>query len=441
MAPASPTPATAPEAASAPDTAAATGTLVICGGRPLRGEIAPAGAKNAVLPLLVAASLGERPTTLRNVPTALNDVRVLLRCLTSVGAHVRVVDDTTVELAAGDAPRGPVEPDASRIRYSLLLLGRAAALGHTVTLPLSGGCAIGDRGHDLHVLALRALGAAVDETETGLTVRPERLRGATVEFRLPTTGGTENALLAATRAEGETVLRNANTRPEIRQMAELLNRMGADVSLGSRVARVRGRGRLPGGAEITVMPGWDEAVTYLAAGALTGGEVCVRGVPAAYVHWDLVYLREAGAEVFEWNGDLYLKRTGPLRPFDAITGPPPHLNSDMQPIFTALALFCPGDSTLTDTRFQDRFQYAAELRRFGADVEILGNTALVAGGRPLSGARVRATDLRGGAAAVLVALGIDAESRVGNAYQIGRGYPHLEAKLRSLGADVTFVAE
>lgn len=417
------------------------GTLVVAGGRPLKGEIAPAGAKNAALPLIVAASLGERPSTLRNVPLELNDVQLLLRCLASVGAHVKILGPDTVELGAGAGSTGPVDPDATRIRYSLLLLGRAAALGQDLALPQSGGCSIGDRGHDLHVLALRALGAGVDEADTGLTLRPGHLRGADISFRLPSTGGTENVLIAAALAEGDTVLRNANTRPEIRQMAELLNRMGADISLGGRVARIHGRQRLAGGADMAVMPGWDEAVTYLVAGAITGGEIRVRGVPASHVHWDLLYLREAGATVFEWGDDLFLTRKGPLKPIDVMTGPPPSLNSDMQPIFAALTLFCPGDSTLTDNRFQDRFQYVDELRKFGAQIDVFGNSALIEGGRPLHSANVRATDLRGGAAAALVALGTPGESRIGNCYQIYRGYPLLEEKLRGLGADVSVLED
>ena len=412
-------------------------TLRIVGGRPLRGEIAPAGAKNAALPLIVAAALGEQPSTLRNVPLALTDVQILLRCLASVGAHVRVLGPDSVELGAGSGGATVVSPEAARIRYSLLLLGRAAALGQRLALPASGGCSIGDRGHDLHVMALRAMGARVDETDEGLTLHPSTIRGADVSFRLPTTGGTENALLAAVLAEGPTVLRNANTRPEIRQMAELLNLMGADITLGGRVARVNGRRRLPGGAEMAVMPGWDEAVTYLTAAAITGGEVRVRGVPAAYVHWDLLYLREAGATVFEWGDDLFLSRKGPLKAIDVMTGPPPSLNSDMQPIFAALTLFCPGDSTLTDNRFQDRFQYVDELRKFGALIDVFGNSALVEGGKVLRPAEVSATDLRGGAAAVLVALGIEGESRIRNCAQIHRGYPQLEEKLKSLGADVS----
>ncbi len=430
-------PMTQPDTAPAPGIRA--GTLHIDGGRPLRGEIAPAGAKNAALALIVAAALGEHPSVLRNVPLALNDVQILLRCLASVGAHVKQIGPDAVELGAGTgyAPGRPVDPDAARIRPSLLMLGRAAALGQGLALPQSGGCSIGDRGHDLHVMALRALGATVDESEAGLLLHEGRLRGADISFRLPTTGGTENALLAAVLAPGDTILRNANTRPEIRQMAELLNRMGAQITLGGRVARVTGVPRLPGGADMAVMPGWDEAVTYLVAGAITGGEIRVKGVPASYVHWDLLYLREAGAQIFEWGDDLFLTRKEPLRPIDVMTGPPPSLNSDMQPIFAALTLFCAGDSTLTDNRFQDRFQYVDELRKFGALVDVFGNSALIEGGKPLRPADVRATDLRGGAAAALVALGIAGRSTIGNCYQIYRGYPEFEDKLRALGASVS----
>ena len=267
------------------------------------------------------------------------------------------------------------------------------------------------------------------------------MTGADISFRLPTTGGTENAIIAAVQARGHTIVRNANTRPEIRQMAELLNRMGAQVTTGGRVVRIEGRANLAGGAEMAVMPGWDEAVTYLVAGAITGGEIRVRGVPGSYVRWDLLYLREAGATVFEWGDDLFLTRKEPLRAIDVMTGPPPCLNSDMQPILAALTAFCPGDSTLTHNRFQDRFQYADELRKLGVAIDVFGNSALVEGGRPLTPCPVRAPDLRGGACLALVGLGLEGETRIGNAYQIFRGYPAFDEKLRALGADVQLVTD
>ena len=418
------------------------GALHIEGGRRLQGEVAPAGAKNAALPLLAAAALGERPSVLRNVPLDLNDVQVMLGLLRSLGAHVQVTGPTTVEVGRGRL--GDTPPDATlavRIRYSLLMLGVSAALGRALALPRPGGCDIGERGYDLHLYALRGLGAQIEDAPEGLLLAEGRLRGAPLEFRLPTTGGTENALLAAVRAVGETELRNANTRPEIAQMAELLNRMGASVRVGKRVIRVEGRDRIPGGAEIDIMPGWDEAVTYMVAAAITGGEVRVRNVPLEHVRWDVLYLTEAGVSVFDWGGDLFVARRTPLKAFDLLTGPPPCLNSDMQPVFAALALFCAGETTLTDTRFLDRFGYTAELRKFGGRIDVYGNSAVVEGNGPLAAADVRAPDLRGGAACVLTALGLAGPSVVRNAYQLFRGYPSMDEKLRALGADVTLRAD
>jgi len=418
------------------------GALFVSGGQPLRGELAPAGAKNAALPLLAAAALGERPSRLRNVPLELNDVQVMLGLLRSLGAEVRVLNEDSV--AVGRGQFGELPPDAAlavRIRYSLLMLGVAAALGRPLSLPRPGGCDIGERGYDLHLLALRALGALLDDAPEGLQLEAGRLFGASVEFRLPTTGGTENALLAAVLATGDTELRNANTRPEIAQMAELLNRMGAQVRVGKRVIRITGVPRLPGGAEIDVMPGWDEAVTYMVAAAITGGEVRIRNVPLEHVRWDVLYLTEAGVSVFDWGGDLFVARRGPLKPFDLLTGPPPCLNSDMQPVFAALALFCAGETTLTDTRFLDRFGYTAELRKFGAHIDVYGNSAVVDGRATLAPTRVRSPDLRGGAACVLAALGLAGESIISNAYQLFRGYPALDAKLQALGAQVSLRAD
>jgi UDP-N-acetylglucosamine 1-carboxyvinyltransferase len=418
------------------------GALFVQGGRPLSGEVAPAGAKNAALPLLAAAALGERPSLLRNVPLELNDVQVMLGLLRSLGAEVRVLGPDSVEVGRGQF--GDTPPDATlavRIRYSLLMLGVAAALGRPLELPRPGGCDIGERGYDLHLLALRALGASLDDAPEGLRLAAGRLAGAPIEFRLPTTGGTENALLAAVLASGDTELRNANTRPEIAQMAELLNRMGARVQVGKRVVRVTGVPRLPGGAEIDIMPGWDEAVTYMVAAAITGGEVRIRNVPLEHVRWDVLYLTEAGVSVFDWGGDLFVARRTPLKPFDLLTGPPPCLNSDMQPVFAALALFCAGETTLTDTRFLDRFAYTAELRKFGAQIDVYGNSAVVDGRAALTPTRVRSPDLRGGAACVLTALGLAGESVISNAYQLFRGYPALDAKLQALGAQVSLRAD
>lgn len=414
--------------------------LTVHGGRRLQGEYRPSGAKNAALPLLVAAALGEAPTVLENVPLGLADVRVLIECLRALGAEVEVIGPRTVRLRRAELGRQRRAPDAAtRIRYSLLLLGLCAACGVDLDLPLPGGCSIGERKYDLHLQALEALGARIASSAFGLRLTAGELRGADIRFPLPTTGGTENALLAAVGARGETVIHNANTRPEIRQMATLLRRMGADIEEGARVFRVRGGRPLAGGARLAVMPGWDEAVTAMAAAAITGGDVRIRGLSDSLIFWDLTHLRHAGVRVFDWMEDLFVSRRGSLKGFDVITGPPPFLNSDMQPVFAALALFCEEESTLTDTRFQDRFQYVSQLRRFGADIEVYGNSAVVRP-RPLTPAQVRATDLRGGAALVLTALGIEGESIIENVGQIDRGYEDFHRKLRALGADIERVA-
>jgi UDP-N-acetylglucosamine 1-carboxyvinyltransferase len=237
------------------------------------------------------------------------------------------------------------------------------------------------------------------------------------------------------------VLLNANTRVENQELARLLNAMGADIEVSKRVVRVRGVGSLPGGAHFEVMPGWDEAVTYMTAAAITGGEVRIKGVPLDHVWWDVVYLRLAGVSVFQWASDLFVAREGALKPFDLLTGPAPCLNSDMQPVFAALAAFCEGPTTLTDNRFKQRFQYVEPLRAFGVPIHVFGNSALIEGGGALTPAQVRAPDLRGGAALALTALGIAGESRITNAYQVFRGYARFDEKLRALGADVVLEAD
>lgn len=411
-------------------------SIIVHGEACLRGTLQLSGAKNAALPLIVAACLGEEMTELQNMPVTLADVRLLIDLLKTAGAVIEV-EGTTVRGCQGNLrPESIPAEIATRIRYSLLLLGLFAALRAGVQLPQPGGCQIGDRKYDLHLLGLRSMGADIAEGEGLIHLKPGRLRGANIDFYLPSTSGTENIMLAGCLAEGQTVLRNANLRPEVQQMGELLNLMGARITMDKRYLTIEGVPRLHGGVCFKVMPGWDEAVTYMIGAAMTGGELEICDINLAAIPEETRYLRECGVELIEGGRSVYVAGGKPRRPFDLFTAPYPGVNSDVQPLFSALALTADGTSTVTDLRFSGRFGYVAQLQLFGADIECFGNTALIRGGRPLHGARVVATDIRGGMACVMVALLASGRSEIANVYQIERGYERFVEKLGGLGAKI-----
>ncbi|WP_062051712.1 UDP-N-acetylglucosamine 1-carboxyvinyltransferase [Bacillus sp. JCM 19034] len=410
--------------------------IAVKGGKALFGEVHLSGAKNAALPMIVAACLGMNFTILKNVPINLRDVKILIDILSELGAEI-IIDGTTVSCRRGNFPNQKVAPKrASEIRYSLLLLGLTAAFSEEIELPLPGGCKIGDRKYDLHILGMEKLGAKVEENDQGLFLSSQGLIGNDIEFYLPTTSGTENVMIAAAISQGRTTLLNANTRPEVIQLAELLNAMGAKVTCSNRVVTVEGQASIPGGIEVAVMPGWDEAVTYAVAAGVTGGEISIPNFNTSFIKEDVRYLSLAGVQVFEWGSSLYVSGKGQKKPFDLFTAPYPGINSDMQPIFATLALTAKGTSTIADLRFTDRFQYVEELKKFNADISAFGNTAIINGGKQLQGAEVRATDLRGGAACILAGLFAEGETVITNISQINRGYENIHEKLGNLGANI-----
>lgn len=406
------------------------------GDKKLEGEVKLSGSKNAALPMIVAACLGEKPTVLENVPTQLKDVEVEIELLQEIGANV-IVDGKTVICNSGSCLSGeaPLEL-AGKIRSSLLLLGLYAAVGFPLLLPLPGGDKIGDRKHDLHIMGLKKLGALIEEQPEGLKLTPNILHGANIDFYLPTTSGTENIMIAAVLAKGKTILRNANTRPEVQQLGTLLSAMGAKINVQSRVVEIDGVSKLPGGAHITLMPGWDEAVTYIALAGMASSEFAIHNFNLSNIKEDVRYLRDAGLSLFEWQGGVYVSGKKEKNPFELFTAPYPGVNSDMQPIFTSLALTIPGVSTITDLRFTDRFQYVEQLKNFGANIEAFGNTAIVAGGKKLIGTQVSAPDIRGGMACVLCGLVAEGFTEINNVYQIERGYENFVEKLSNLGARI-----
>ncbi|MFH1963095.1 MAG: UDP-N-acetylglucosamine 1-carboxyvinyltransferase [bacterium] len=409
--------------------------FLIKGGKRLNGVVELCGAKNAVLPILVGAILSEEEVVLKNVPVLLKDIKVMLALFEELGVRV-IVEGSTVRIFGKNISKWSLPQELTgKIRSSLLLLGLLLAKMGKVRISLPGGCAIGDRRFDLHIDGLRALGCRMDVGDDYVYGEVEKLKGAEIEFYLPTTTGTENIILAACFAEGKTVLKNANTRPEIIDMCRFLNSMGAKITVSNRVIEIEGIDRLSG-TEYTIMSGIDEAVTYIIATGVTGGEIIIKNFSLEFIGSDVEYLRKAGIEIFEWGDSVYVSAKREIQPFDMFTAPYPGVNSDMQPLFAALALKAKGESTITDTRFTDRFQYVQELKKFEVDIEAYGNCAVVRGNRKIKGAKVKALDLRGGTASIIVGLIADGETEIENIYQIDRGYEQIEKKLKGLGADI-----
>jgi len=412
------------------------GKLRVIGPTALNGTLRVRGAKNAALPIIIAAALSDAPVRLDNVPSELGDVRAAIEAMRYVGCDVQL-QDGCLQVLGNSINNTTLCPElAARFRYSLLFLGLLVGkCGHAkITMP--GGCQLGDRRFDLHLEGLRRLGARVEVTNGTIEVTADRLVGADIDFYLPTTTGTENIMLAACFAEGTTRIRNANTRPEIEDLGQFLRSMGAKVVVRNRVVEVEGRFE-PQACSHTIMAGWDEALTYIIAAAIAGGEICVENFTLEHIQSDVAYLRRIGVDVFEWGGNVFVsgKNRG-LKAFDLFTAPYPGVNSDIQPLFAALASQCRGESTITDQRFTERFSYVAELKKLGVHIDHYGNCAVVKGPSELRGGRATALDLRCGAALSILALGAQGETLIDNLYQIERGYERLVPRLTALGASV-----
>jgi len=399
----------------------------------IEGSVSLAGAKNAALPILVAAFAAEGPVRLENMPTGLNDVRVLIEILRELGGVIEepephVVEVTRTELDSYEVPTGL----AGRIRYSLLMLGLLLGRKGRVRLGVPGGCEIGRRKFDLHLMGLEALGARIRLEDDVIDAQADRLVGADISLPIATTSGTENLMIAACFAEGVTRILNAHTRPEIIDLAKMLNTLGADIRIATRKVEIHG-GRPLGSGTYRILPAWDEAATLMCAATMTGGELCVRDFAADVLQEHLLPIRQAGADVLSWGGHLFVKGPDTIRPVHIVTGPAPIINSDMNPIFAALCAVGDGESTITDTRFPERFGYVGEMQKMGATIDHYENCAVIRGGPDLKGAAVVAKDLRCGAALAILALAAEGETLISNVYQLDRGYYRFEETLRSLG--------
>ncbi len=411
----------------------------------LSGTVRASGAKNAVLPAAAAALLTEEPVTLENVPDVV-DVKTMGVLLAGMGVAVtRQGGRLTLRADKVSSTEAPYDL-VRTMRASILVLGPLLSRFGEARVSLPGGCAIGPRPVDLHLAALDAMGARI-AVENGyihahvsrVSAAAGRLSGAEVSFRQPTVTGTENVLFAAALARGRTVLRNAALEPEVVDVARLLCRMGARIEgAGTETIRVEGVERLHGTGEMphTVIPDRIETGTYLAAGAITGGDVTVADARPEELTAFLDALRRAGVEVEAGPGRIRVARPGRLRATDIRTAPHPGFPTDLQAQFLALMTQAEGTSRVVEAVFESRFLHAAELMRLGADIRLEGNTAVVRGPAKLAGAPVTASDLRASAALVLAGLAAAGETRVRRIYHLDRGYSGMDAKLRTLGASI-----
>ncbi len=418
--------------------------LRIRGGRALQGEITVAGAKNAALPELCAALLTAEPVTLLNVPR-LQDVATMLKLLRNMGVTCTHHEDGRVELHAAQIaqPEAPYEL-VKTMRASVLALGPLLARCGRARVSLPGGCAIGSRPVDQHIKGLQAMGARI-EVEHGYMIAslPEgrsRLKGARITTDMVTVTGTENLMMAACLAEGETVLENAAQEPEISDLAELLIAMGARIEgHGTSKIRIQGVEHLHG-ATHRVVADRIECGTFLCAVAATGGDVVLRHGRADHLDAVIDKLRDAGAQIEAGEDFIRVRSQGRLKAQSFRTTEYPGFPTDMQAQFMALNCIADGPSKVTETIFENRFMHVNELLRLGAQIQIDGKVALVQGVPRLSGANVMATDLRASASLVIAGLVADGETVVDRIYHLDRGYDRMEAKLRALGADIQRVS-
>ncbi len=411
--------------------------LIIKGGIPLDGSITISGAKNAALPIMAAALLADEPVQIANVPH-LHDITTTMELLGRMGVDLVVDESMGVEIDASGINDFSAPYDLVKtMRASILVLGPLLARFGQADVSMPGGCAIGTRPVDLHIAALEAMGASIEVKGGYIQARASRLRGARLFMDLVTVTGTENIMMAATLAQGTTVIENAAREPEVVDLAHCLNQMGAKITgAGSDTIVIEGVDRLSG-TSYTILPDRIEAGTYLVAAAITSGKVRLKKVRPETLDAVLAKLRETGAVIETGDNWIELDMQG-RRPqaVDLRTAPYPAFPTDMQAQFAALNSVAEGSGTITETVFENRFMHVPELQRMGADIRLEGNTIFTRGTERLAGAPVMATDLRASASLVLAGLVGEGRTIVDRIYHIDRGYECIEEKLSQLGADI-----
>ena len=410
--------------------------LKIQGGVPLKGTIEISGAKNSALPLMVACLLTDKPLTLTNVPN-LADIRTITQVLEVLGVTAEVNGSTRTLNAANITSTTAPYDLVKTMRASVLVLGPLVARYGLAKVSLPGGCALGARAVDVHLEGLRAMGALCELEEGYIVAKaPNGLHGASFTMRVVSVGATENLMLAASIAKGQTVLRNAAREPEIIDLANCLNAMGANVQgAGTDTITIEGVPSLHG-ATHNVMPDRLETGSYAIASLITGGDITLTNTSLEYLPMVRETLEKAGA-VFEEQADGFrVYQNGPIHGVDVMTEPYPGFATDLQAPFMALMGICEGASMITETIFENRFMHVPELARMGMNIQVHGASAMVRGVKHLSGAPVMATDIRGGIGLVVAALAAKGETTISRLYHLDRGYENLEAKLQACGATV-----
>jgi UDP-N-acetylglucosamine 1-carboxyvinyltransferase len=418
--------------------------LVIRGGEPLLGTVHISGAKNAALPCMAAALLTDEPVILENIPQV-RDIQTTRNLLAAMGAEVelgygRAQHRTTIHCKNLASPEASYEL-VKTMRASTLVLGPLVARCGRARVSLPGGCAIGSRPIDMHIKGLEQLGAKIIQDHGYVEAIADRLKGAEIVFDKITVTGTEDLLMAAALAEGESILQNCAREPEVADLADLLNKMGAKIEgAGTPTIRVQGVSKLKG-AKHRIIPDRIEAGTFLIAGAMTGGDLNIAGCDPAHLDALLSKLKEVGVKTKSTADSVRVMGDNPFTAADMSTEEFPGFPTDMQAQFMALATQAEGASVITENIFENRFMHAQELVRMGANIKIEGRRAVIRGKTPLSAAAVLASDLRASASLVLAALVADGETIIDRVYHIDRGYEHIEEKLRAVGAQIKRIGE
>lgn len=412
--------------------------LIVKGGNRLVGAVKTSGAKNAVLPIIAASILGTTPSHLDEVPM-LEDVHTISEVLKCLGLAVKcspeknVLDIDSTEITSYEAPYELVRT----MRASFLVMGPLLARIGKARISMPGGCAIGARPIDIHLKGFEALGVKIEQGHGYIEASaPEGLKGTSIYFDFPSVGATENIMMAASLAEGTTILENAAEEPEIVDLANYLNKMGAKIrGAGTDTIRIEGVDKLHG-ADYTIIPDRIEAGTYMIAAAMTGGDIVVENVLPEHQKPLIAKLREAGAVVEEDIDKVRVIGKNTLKAVSIKTLPYPGFPTDMQAQMMAMMVIAEGRSKVTETVFENRFMHVVELNRMGAQISTEGRSAVIDGPCKLTGCDVRATDLRAGAAMILAGLVAEGTTRIGDLHHIDRGYENIVAKLKNLGADI-----
>lgn len=410
--------------------------FIINGGNRLTGEVEISGAKNAAVAILPAVILADSPCVLENVP-AINDVAIDLHILRQLGAEVKMIDRNTIMIDPRPVRDLPVPYELARsMRASYYFLGTLLSRFGHAQVPMPGGCDLGDRPMEQHEKCFRALGARHSRAHGIVEISADSLYGTQIYFDKVSVGATINAMLASVKAEGQTILENAAKEPHIVDLANFLNSMGADImGAGTDTIKIRGVNKLHG-TEYTIIPDQIEAGTFMIAVAATKGDALIKNVIPKHLEPITSVLRKVGVVVMEYDESVRVIGQGTYERVKVKTMPHPGFPTDMQPQLTALLTLARGTSIITENIWDSRFRYADELRRMGADISVDGKVAVIEGVDHLTGAPVKATDLRAGAALIIAALSTNGVTEIDDIYHIERGYDNMDGKLRAMGADI-----